>query len=394
MLPHPVHSDLIKAYLLVKKACALTNQELGFLENAKAAAIIAACEKEPPVVPDALQGGAGTATNMAINEWIAQSTGTHPLHDVNLHQSTNDTYPTALKIAAIYKLRELSTAIAGLQNVFQQKEKEYADIPKIGRTEMQEAVPMTLGREFGGWSEALGRDRWRTFKCEERLRIINLGGTAIGTGLAAPTKYIFKLTEKIQELTGLPLARGENLVGETANADCFVEVSGILKAHAANVSKIANDLRLLNLLDEIELPKLQLGSSIMPGKVNPVLCEAAIQVAITVAANDQIIFDAASRGSLQINEFLPLVAQALLETLDLLTDINQRLVPYIAGIVAHPEKCQEYLNKSPTIATAFVPHLGYEKTEKLIKDFLAEKLGKDTVEKTLSPQQLNQLGFK
>ena len=279
---------------------------------------------------DALQGGAGTSTNMNVNEVIAnraieilggargEYSRVHPIEDVNLNQSTNDTYPTALKVSAITGLRRLSEAIAGLQGAFQEKERQFAAIVTIGRTELQEAVPITLGAEFSGFAEAVSRDRWRTFKCEERLRVVNIGGTAVGTGISAPRSYIFLVIERLRDVTGLGLARGENLLDQTANADCFVEVSGILKAHAASLVKICNDLRLLSLLGEMRVPGAQAGSSIMPGKVNPVLLEAGIQAGMKVMANDALIADACSRGSLQINEFLPLVSFALHESLDLL----------------------------------------------------------------------------
>ncbi len=345
-----VNDALIKSLALTKKACCLANLETGHLAAEKGKAIIAACDEiaagalsdQFPV--DALQGGAGTSTNMNVNEVIANRaieflggqkgnySLLHPLEDVNLHQSTNDVYPTALKVAAIYRLRDLSSAIAGLQGSFQEKEKEFAAIVKLGRTELQEAVPITLGAEFSAFAEAFSRDRWRTFKCEERLRVVNLGGTAVGTGLAAPRNYIFLVIEKLREVTGLGLSRGENILGETANADSFVEVSGILKAHAVNLIKISNDLRLMNLLGEIRLPQLQAGSSIMPGKVNPVLTEAAIQTGIKVIANDGIITETAARGTLQINEFLPLLAHSLLESLDLLININRLLTRMCAEL--------------------------------------------------------------
>jgi len=420
---YKVNPSLIKALALVKKACALANLELGYLEEKKAKAIIAACDEivqgkfwdQFPV--DALQGGAGTSTNMNINEVIANRaiellggkkgdySIVHPIEDVNLHQSTNDTYPTAVKIACIYRLRDLSQAIAKLQGAFQKKEKEFAGIVKIGRTELQEAVPVTLGAEFSAFAEAISRDRWRTFKCEERLRVVNIGGTAVGTGLTAPRDYIFLVIEKLREVTGLGLARGENLMGETANVDPFVEVSGIMKAHASNLVKICNDLRMLNLFGEIRLPSLQSGSSIMPGKVNPVILEAAIQVGLKVMANDFLITEAASRGTFQICEFLPLLAHAILESMDLLVNINLALAEHVKNIKANEKKCREYVDKSITIITAFLPVIGYEKAEKLVKEFLEtgktnfreflkEKLGEELVEEILSPYKLTALGYR
>ncbi len=418
-----VNAGLIRSLAQIKKACSLANLETGHLTPEKGKAIIAACDEieagklvdQFPI--DALQGGAGTSTNMNINEVIANRaieisggnkgdyTIIHPLEDVNLHQSTNDVYPTAVKVAAIYRLRDLAQAIAGLQGAFQEKEKEFAAIVKLGRTELQEAVPITLGAEFSAFAEAFSRDRWRTFKCEERLRVVNLGGTAVGTGLAAPRDYIFLVIEKLREVTGLGLSRGENIMGETANADAFVEVSGILKAHAVNLIKIVNDLRLMNFLGEIKLPQMQAGSSIMPGKVNPVLAESAMQVGMKVIANDAIVTDAAARGTLQINEFLPLLAHALLESLDLLININELLTEHVRGIAADKEKCEEYFDASPMIITALLPVTGYEKATQLITEFssrgdknmrrfLEEKLGKELIDKVLSPYQLTALGYK
>ncbi len=418
-----VNVGLIKSLALIKKACCLANMQTGYLNPEKGKAIISACDEiiagiladQFPV--DALQGGAGTSTNMNINEVVANraiellggSKGDysiiHPLEDINLHQSTNDVYPTAIKVAAIFRLRDLSKAVANLQGAFQEKEKEFATIVKPGRTELQEAVPITLGAEFSAFAEAFSRDRWRTFKCEERLRVVNLGGTAVGTGLTAPRDYIFLVIEKLRDVTGLGLSRGENIMGETANADAFVEVSGILKAHAVNLIKIANDLRLMNFLGEIKLPQLQAGSSIMPGKVNPVLAEAAIQAGMKVIANDAIVTDAAARGTLQINEFLPLLAHALLESLDMLININGLLTEHVRGIEAGKEKCEEYFDASPMIITALLPVTGYEKATQLITEFysrgeknmrlfLEEKLGKEFIDKVLSPYQLTALGYK
>jgi aspartate ammonia-lyase len=418
-----VNARLIKTTAMVKKSACRANRELGYLTENTAAAIEQACDEIIagnlsvffPV--DACQGGAGTSVNMNVNEVIAnralQILGKHPgdheaigpLKHINLHQSTNDVFPTALKIAAIFAFRELNAKIASLQGSFQLKEKEFGKILKIGRTEMQEAVPMTLGAEFGAFAEAFGRDRWRTFKCEERLRMTNIGGTAVGTGLTAPREYVFSVIDKLREITGLNLSRGENVVDQTANADCFVEVSGILKAHASNLIKTANDLRLLNLLGEIHLPPVQSGSSIMPGKVNPVIAEAVIQTGMKVAANDILIFDAVSRSSLQICEFLPVVADALLGSLDLLIKANELFSVHVAAIAADEAACLRNLNNSPSIITAFLPYIGYQRAEELIKDlnsaagrtireYLEEKLGKDLVGDVLTPEKLTALGFK
>ena len=418
-----VHPGMIRALALVKKACCLANSELGLLDARKAAAINRACDQIadgglPDQFPlDALQGGAGTSTNMNMNEVIANRAieilgGTpgdysrvHPIEDVNLNQSTNDTYPTALKVGAIMGLRGLSEAIAGLQGAFQEKEKQFAGIVTIGRTELQEAVPITLGAEFSGFAEAMSRDRWRTFKSEERLRVVNIGGTAVGTGISAPRSYIFLVIERLRDVTGLGLARGENLLDQTANADSFVEVSGILSAHASSLVKICNDLRILGLLGEIRVPAVQAGSSIMPGKVNPVLLEAGIQAGMKVMANNSLIADACSRGSLQINEFLPLVCFALLESLDLLTRVDTRLAAHIRGIEADELRSRAYFEKSPMIITALLPHVGYDRATRLVgeliasgkenvMEFLREKLGDELVSTVFSPRNLVALGYK
>jgi aspartate ammonia-lyase len=433
-----VHPSLIRALALVKKACAAANAELGYLAPEKGQAIMAACDEiaaggladQFPL--DALQGGAGTSTHMNINEVIANRAIElfggrrgdygliHPLETVNLHQSTNDVYPTALKIAAIQGLRRVSHAVAGLQGAFQEKEQTFGAIVKIGRTELQEAVPMTLGAEFSAFAEAFSRDRWRTYKGEERLRVVNLGGTAIGTGLTAPRDYIFLVIEKLREFTGMGLARGENLTGETANADVFVEVSGTLKALAANLVKISNDLRLLNFTGEIRLPPVQAGSSIMPGKVNPVIPEAVIQAGLRAMANDAIISDAVSRGTWQINEFLPLIADAFLEALNLLTAAADLLATHVRELSADEVRCRGFFDRSPMIVTALLPVIGYERATELIREFyrtasppeataapsgpappgfrsihafLEERLGRDLVRRALDPYNLTALGY-
>lgn len=312
-----VHRELIRALAMVKKAAAETNRELGLLEQEKASAIIQAAEEiisgqwQEQFIVDALQGGAGTSTNMNMNEVLAnraleilgRAKGDyeyiHPLNDVNMSQSTNDVYPTALKIAAVNLLMPLNYGLAALQEALQLKEEEFAGVVKMGRTQLQDAVPITLGQEFSAYAQAISRDRWRIYKVEERLRQVNLGGTAIGTGLNAERKYIFMVNEKLRALTGLGIARAENMIDVTQNMDCFVEVSGLLKAAAVNLCKIANDLRLLSSgpktgLGEINLPQLQSGSSIMPGKVNPVIPEAVNMAAYQVMSNDLAITLASS----------------------------------------------------------------------------------------------------
>jgi aspartate ammonia-lyase len=431
-----VHLGLIRALALVKKACAAANRELGYLDGPTGQAVMTACDEiaagglADQFPTDALQGGAGTSTNMNVNEVVANRANellggsrgddrlVHPLATVNLHQSTNDVYPTALKIAAIRALREVSREVADLQGACQEKEQAFAGIVKIGRTELQEAVPMTLGAEFAAFAEAFARDRWRTYKGEERLRVVNLGGTAIGTGLAAPREYIFLVIEKLREVTGMGLSRGENLTGETAHADVFVEVSGILKALAVDLVKVAGDLRLLNLAGEIRLPALQAGSSIMPGKVNPVIPEAVIQAGLKAMAADSLIASAASRGTWQINEFLPLVADAFLEETDLLKAASGLLAAQIRGLTADEAACRSRFDRSPTLVTAFVPAIGYERAQALIREydeqagpaaagepgkesaaaslraFLELKLGKDLVERVLAPHRLTSLGYR
>ncbi|MGA2621221.1 MAG: aspartate ammonia-lyase [Thermoguttaceae bacterium] len=385
----PVHHRLVHAYGAVKSAAASTNHELGWAEPAKFEAVQAACREmidgrlDAHVVVDALQGGAGTSTNMNVNEVLANRAlellgrphgdyaTVNPHDDINRHQSTNDTYPTALRIAAIEGLRRLQPKVIALQEAFQRKEKEFADVVKIGRTELQDAVLLTLGHEMSAYAEAFARDRWRIYKCEERLRVVNLGGTAVGTAVGAPRAYVFRVVEHLRQITGLGLARAENLVEATQNADVFIEVSGILRTLAGNLRKSANDLRLLSSgphagLGEIRLPPRQAGSSIMPGKVNPVIPEAVIQAALAVMGHDQMIVQAASAGSLELNPFLPLVADSLLAMLDLLTaacDLLARLC--VAGLEADRRQCLRHVHGSTATLTALVERIGYDAAEHL-----------------------------
>ncbi|MBN2414873.1 aspartate ammonia-lyase [bacterium] len=395
----PSHPQLIHAYGAVKQACIQTNQGLGVFADGvtgeamfRAAGEVAAGLHDGAIPVDSLQGGAGTSLNMNVNEVIAnralQILGRHPgendaispLDHVNRHQSTNDTYPTALKLAVIRMLHTLEQAVITLQEAFQVKEKEFAHIVKVGRTQMQDAALTTLGREMSAYAETLSRDRWRIYKCEERLRVVNLGGTAIGSGLAAPRKYIFQVVDVLRELTGIGFARAENLTDATQNADVFVEVSGILKALASSLLKICGDLRLLSSgpeagLGELILPKRQAGSSIMPGKVNPVIPEAVSQAALLVMGNDSVIAHAAGMGSLELNPFLPLIAHALLQNLDLLTRSCRSLSSgCVEELQVNEAACRRQVESSTAMATALVGKLGYERVTSLIAE--AEEAGK------------------
>jgi len=262
---------------------------------------------------------------------------------------------------------------------------------------------MTLGAEFSAFAEAFGRDRWRTFKCEERLRVVNLGGTAIGTGLTAPRQYIFLAVDRLREITGLGLARAENLVDGTANTDPLVEVSGILDACAANLSKVAGDLRLLHLLGEVRLAPVQAGSSVMPGKVNPVRPEAVVQGAIRVRSNHAAIGEAAARGTLQLSEFLPLIADLLLESISVLRGGAGILAHAVESLEAGAEACAAHVVGSVALATALMPRIGYEHAQALVRElaasgrrdgraFLAERVGAVGVAAALAPEAIMALG--
>ncbi len=392
----PVHYALIKAMAQVKEAAAQANMNAGLLERSIGTAIIQAAveiargELADQFPVDAFQGGAGTSTNMNVNEVIANRAieivggrkGDYdlvdPLLHVNLSQSTNDVYPTALRVAAIGLVLELSDSLAALQTELQKKEAEFAGILKLGRTEMQDAVPVTLGQEFSAFAEAIARDRWRLYKVEERLRQVNLGGTAVGTGLNAEPSYIYSVVEELRAITGLGLARAENTIDLTQNADVFAEVSGLLKAAAVNLAKIAGDLRVLSSgplggLAEIRLPELQAGSSIMPGKVNPVIPEMVTQVALQVMGNDQVIAAAAAAGQLELNAFLPLIAHNLLHSLEMLINVVNLFTTHcIQGIQANPDRCHRWLEESHSFITALTPYLGYDAAADLAKRALHE----------------------
>lgn len=425
---YKTHREFIKAFGLVKLACAIVNKDLNKWEAKKSAAIIQACEEliegklQGQIVVDPIQGGAGTSLNMNINEVLAnraleisdKNKGAYelidPIEDINMYQSTNDVYPTALKIACILLLRKLEKEVIALQESFEEKEKEFADIVKVARTQLMDAVLITLGKEFSAYAEAISRDRWRIYKCEERLRVVNIGGTAVGTGLSAPKKYIFGVIEKLRDLTGIGLARAENLVENTQNLDVFSEVSGILKAHATNLIKISNDLRLMNSgpsagLAEIKLPPVQTGSSIMPGKVNPVIPEMVAQVGIKVLGNDVIINQCVAGGQFELNQNAPLIAFSILESLEMLINANKILKEKcIDGIEANRQEIKKHVENSRATLTALVQELGYNKVSEIakeldltnlsVKEFLIQKnyITEEKFNELTSPEAVLSLG--
>lgn len=422
-------APFIKALGQVKHACAATNKDLGYLDTRKADTIIAACKEleegklSEHIVVDAFQGGAGTSSNMNVNEVIANRAEVllggrlgeyaliHPVHHVNMHQSTNDVYPTALKVAALDLLVRLENNIAALQEALQEKEAEFRNIVKVGRTELTDGVPMTLGMTFAAFADGIARDRWRIFKSRERIKKVNLGGTAIGTGLGAPRDYVLKATENLRHICRLPVSRAENLVDATQNLDPIVEVSGMLKAYASNLLKLSSDLRLLasgpaTAIGEITLPSLQAGSSIMAGKINPVMPEAVSQIAIKVMGNDQIIGLAAGMGQLELNHLLPLIAHSFLESLTLLINGTSALTTKcIIGISVNSTKCLHHVEQSNALATVLVPYLGYAEVEKIVtaakasgksvREILLEQniASAETVDNLLSAKRLCKMGF-
>jgi len=424
-----IHNELIKALVLVKKAAAITNAEVGLLDKDKSNAIIEACNEilsgslMDQFVVDPLQGGAGTSANMNVNEVIANRAiellggkkGDYniiePLDHVNMSQSTNDVFPTAVRIAAIKMLKPVSQLFSELQTALQEKEEEFSSVLKVGRTQLQDAVPVMLGQEFGAWAQAISRDRWRIYKVEERLRQVNIGGTAVGTGINADRKYIFLMVERLRELTGIGLARAEYMMDPTQNNDVFVEVSGLLKTSCVNLSKIANDLRLMASgpragFGEISLPSVQAGSSIMPGKVNPVIPEAINQIAFQIMGNDMTITMAAQSGQLELNAFLPVIAHNLFEILDILRNgIELFIHKCIKGIKANRERCREMVEESYVQAPALIRHIGYNEASSLAKECVAENkslrtvilekkiMDSKTIDRILNPLELTKPGI-
>jgi aspartate ammonia-lyase len=386
--------QLIRALAMVKKAAALANQQLGLLESDKAKAICAACDEvmegklldQFPV--DLIQGGAGTSTNMNANEVIAnrglelmghkkgEYKYLHPNNHVNMSQSTNDVYPTAARLAIVFSDDPLIESVTNLKSALEEKAKEFDSVLKLGRTQLQDAVPMTLGQEFHGWSVTLGKDIERMNELAKLFSEVNLGGTAIGTGINTNPDYTPVVMEKLAQVTGVDVKTATNLVEATSDMGDFLIFSGMLRRLAVKLSKISNDLRLLSSgprggFNDINLPAVQTGSSIMPGKINPVIPEAVNQTAFQIIGNDMAIVMAAEAGQLQLNAFEPLIINNTLSSLRMLTNACDMLTERcIRGITANVEHCEKTVRDSIGIVTAFSPTLGYEKASELAKKAL------------------------
>jgi aspartate ammonia-lyase len=389
------YPDLIAALAAVKHAAARTNNDLGLLSAAQAEAIEKACEEirsgqfADQFVVDVIQGGAGTSTNMNANEVICnralQIMGhglgeyqyLHPADHVNMGQSTNDVYPTALRLAAITACEGLDAAMSELIAAFDDKATEFDRTIKIGRTQLQDAVPMTLGQEMSTYAVTVGEDRLRLAEATALLHEINMGATAIGTRLNAPPGYVEAVCTNLCEITGRPLVTSANLIEATQDAGAFVQLSGVLKRISVKLSKICNDLRLLSSgpragLHEINLPAVQAGSSIMPGKVNPVIPEVVSQVCYVVIGNDVTITLAAEAGQLQLNAFEPVIAQSLFDSIAQLTAACQTLTARcVRGITANAATMAAYVHDSIGLATALNPYLGYATASDIAKEALA-----------------------
>lgn len=405
-IPISTYPNMVRALACVKQACALANNELELLDERKTDAIVNACEEiragklHSQFAVDVIQGGAGTSTNMNANEVIANRAlellgfargeykQIHPLEHVNMSQSTNDVYPTAIKVALYFEIDELIAAMEILRIEFADKAAEFKDILKMGRTQLQDAVPMTLGQEFSTYAVMIEEDQQRLREAASLIREINLGATAIGTGINAHPDYAALARKHLSEVTGIPYITAGNLVEATQDAGAFVQLSGVLKRVAVKLSKICNDLRLLSSgpragFGEINLPAVQAGSSIMPGKVNPVIPEVVNQIAFLVIGNDVTVTFAAEGGQMQLNAFEPIIAHSLLDSLIYLRQGCLTLAERcVKGITANRERLADLVNHSIGIVTALNPFIGYENASAVAKE--AQVTGKGVAEIVLA----------
>ena len=416
--PISIYPDLIRALACIKQAAAIVNCELGLLDKPIKDVIVKACEDiragklHEQFVVDVIQGGAGTSTNMNANEVIAnlalehmrhkrgEYQYLHPNEHVNMSQSTNDVYPTALKIATYFGIFHLVDAMAVLRRAFEGKADEFSGVLKMGRTQLQDAVPMTLGQEFSTYAVMLGEDEERLKEAAMLICEINLGATAIGTGINAHPEYAGLACRRLADITGIPLVTAPNLVEATQDCGAFVQLSGVLKRVAVKLSKTCNDLRLLSSgpragLGEINLPPMQAGSSIMPGKVNPVIPEVVNQIAFEVIGNDVTVSFAAEAGQLQLNAFEPIIAHSLFKSVTHLRNGCLTLAERcVTGITANRERLRAVVENSIGVVTALNPYIGYANATAVAQEALTT--GRSVYElvlekKLLSKAQLEEI---
>lgn len=386
-----MHPELINSIAEIKKASAITNLEIGLLDKRVAEAIVHACDEivagklHEAFIVDPIQGGAGTSLNMNANEVIANRaiellggqkgdyTLVNPNDHVNYGQSTNDVFPSAGKLTVLKLLVRAQIQLERLYKALDAKAAEFDDVLKMGRTQMQDAVPIRLGQEFRAYSEAIRRDIARFERAKDEMRCLNMGGTAIGTGINADEQYLRRIIPNLSKVTGLSLVQAFDLIDATQNLDEFVAVSGAVKTCAVNLSKMSNDLRLMSSgprcgFGEINLPPKQNGSSIMPGKVNPVIPEVVNQVAFNIIGNDMTVTMAAEAGQLELNAFEPIIFYNLIQSVETLTYAVHTFVDNcVTGITANRERCRDLVENSVGIITALCPHVGYEKAAQLAK---------------------------
>lgn len=387
--------EFINAMAMIKKTCAICNHAVGELDDVRRNAIVSACDEimqgklHNQFLCDPIQGGAGTTANMNANEVVANRaiellggekgdySIVHPNDHVNRAQSTNDVIPTAAKLTTAILLKKTIVQVKRLRDALSAKETEFHNVIKMGRTQMQDAVPIRLGSEFGAYSQAVNRDIARMERALEEMYSINLGGTAIGTALNANPQYVSMLAPTLSEICSLPLKKAEDLVDGTQNLDSFAYVSSALKTCAISCSKIANDLRLMSSgprcgFEEINLPAMQNGSSIMPGKVNPVIPEVMSQAAFCIIGNDMSITMAAEAGQLELNYAEPVLYHKLFESLVVLAGAVETFVDHcVVGITANEERCRELVDGSVGVITAICPKLGYKESADIAKTAIA-----------------------
>ncbi len=419
------HPNLVIALAMVKQAAARANKEIGVIRPQRADLIDQVCQEiidgelHDQFVLGVLQGGAGTSTNMCANEIIANRclelmghpkgdyANFHPIDHVNRSQSTNDVYPTAIKLAMVFSLKSLLDEHRLLIDSFTAKGQEFSQILKVGRTQMQDAVPMTLGQEFRGFATTLGEDQERLSEIIPWLNEINMGATAIGTGITADPRYAEAVRRHLSEISGYPMVTSPDLIEATSDTGIFMTVSGTLKRAAVKLSKICNDLRLLSSgpqagLGEINLPARQAGSSIMPGKVNPVIPEVVNQVAFSIIGADATVTAAVEGGQLQLNAFEPVIAPSIMQSLAWMTNACRTLrLNCVDGITANVERLNEMVEASVGVVTALTPYIGYQESAALAYEALASKvpirqlvierglMTEEQIAKVLSPERLS-----